>query len=277
MGNDDEDDEHGMMWEEYAADAVTRALRSAEVDDVRGTVTIFATDDHRFDQEFISFDALSERLIEIYDEQWYAYVPFDGGEAVWDSDSSGYVGDALADTDFEDFFIQIREPEDGEKILGSEELILTPANSQLFRLQLGLISDEVMAYFAENPQKLRDIDPDDFEKLMAAVFKNQGYDVTKTRASRDGGFDLILVSKSSIGSAMTLVDCKRYAEHKKVGIEIVRGLYGVVEEQKATSGMIVTTSSFTKGAVEFRDKLKYRMSLADFNKVKQFLNQWRRR
>jgi restriction endonuclease Mrr len=55
----------------------------------------------------------------------------------------------------------------------------------------------------------------------------------------------------------------------------VRGLYGLVEAERATSGLIVTTSYFTTGAVAERERLKYRMALADFDKVKDFLTNWR--
>ena len=46
-------------------------------------------------------------------------------------------------------------------------------------------------------------------------------------------------------------------------IEIVRGLYGVTVNEKATTGLIVTTSSFTKDAKSFQDQNKYRIQLAD--------------
>jgi hypothetical protein len=274
--DDDEEDDHGMPWEEEAEEAVQHALETAEVDDVRGTVTIYSAEDRREDAEFDSFDKLQQHLIELYNVRWYANVPFDGGEAVFEDDAGGYVGDVLAETDFEEFFLEITEPEDGQKIISSDQLVATPADSKIIRLQLGIVSAELAEYFLKDPQKLREMDPEDFEKLMAAVFKNQGFDVTRTPFSKDGGVDLILVKKSSVGSLMTLVDCKRYAQKNKVGVDVVRGLYGVVEQRKATSGMIVTTSSFTKGAVDFRNTLEYRMELADLERIKTFLAQWRR-
>ena len=35
--------------------------------------------------------------MEAYDEAWYANVPFEGGEAVFESDSQSEVGEALDD------------------------------------------------------------------------------------------------------------------------------------------------------------------------------------
>ncbi len=49
----------------------------------------------------------------------------------------------------------------------------------------------------------------------------------------------------------------------------------LVEAENATKGMIVTTSSFTKGAVIFRDTPKYQMEPADLERNKYLLKAWR--
>jgi restriction system protein len=89
--------------------------------------------------------------------------------------------------------------------------------------------------------------PRKFEELVADMFRNQGYEVTLTPSSNDGGMDVIAVRRDGIGTVMIVVECKRYAEDNKVGVEIARGLYGVVEQRRATRGIIATTSFFTKG------------------------------
>lgn len=274
--DDDDDDEHEMMWEEEARIAVETAIARAEMDDVRGTVTIPSLDDHRYGREFKSFEDLQQHLEELYDEMWYANAPFEGGEAVFESDSNGEVGNLLAETDFEDFFVQIDEPENAEELLTSQNLVDSYEHSKIIRLGITGVTDELLAYFAKHPHRLREMDPDDFEKLMASVFRNQGFDVTKTPKVKDGGFDLMLVRKGDAGDLMTLVECKRYAENNRVGVEIVRGLYGVVEANKASTGLIATTSFFTKGAVQFREQVPYRMKLADFNAMRNFLAPYKR-
>ena len=72
-----------------------------------------------------------------------------------------------------------------------------------------------------------------------------------------------------------IVECKRYGEDNKVGVEIVRGLYGVVEAKRATRGIIATTSYFTKGAKSFRNQVKHRIGLADFDVLAKFLQEVR--
>lgn len=45
------------------------------------------------------------------------------------------------------------------------------------------------------------------------------------------------------------IECKRYA--KKVGLDIVRGFSAVLDDVKGLSGVIVTTTGFTRGAKRF--------------------------
>jgi restriction system protein len=56
-----------------------------------------------------------------------------------------------------------------------------------------------------------------------------------------------------------------------VGVEIVRQLYGVVEAEKATAGVIVTTSSFTRGAKSFALQHSHRMTLHDYGGIRALL------
>ena len=50
----------------------------------------------------------------------------------------------------------------------------------------------------------------------------------------------------------------------RVGVEVVRSLYGVIQAQRASAGAIVTTSFFTSGAREFRHEVQHQMHLHDY-------------
>jgi len=119
------------------------------------------------------------------------------------------------------------------------------------------------------------MDPRKFEELIAALLKARGYDVEVTKRSRDGGLDMRAFKKSAVGTLLTMTQCKRYAPEHKVTVEAVRQLYGVVESDKATSGLIVTTSTFTKPAKAFQEQNKYRLSLADMDDLKNWLAEHR--
>jgi restriction system protein len=103
-----------------------------------------------------------------------------------------------------------------------------------------------------------------FEEIVAEILDKQGYEVTLTPASKDGGFDIYAARKEGLGKFLYLVECKRYAPTNKVGVEIVRSLYGVIQAQRATAGAIVTTSFFTSGAKEFQREVQYHLHLHDY-------------
>jgi len=80
---------------------------------------------------------------------------------------------------------------------------------------------------------------------------------------------------TDIGHVLCLVEAKKYKQTRKVGVELVRTLYGTVFDQSASSGMLVTTSSFTAGAKDFQNRHKYRLTLKDYSNVQQWISNHR--
>ena len=86
-----------------------------------------------------------------------------------------------------------------------------------------------------------------FEQLVAEGFRMQGYRVTETGGGgADGGVDLVLAK----GTEKFLVQCKQWRA-LKVGVEIVRELYGVMAARGAAGGFVVTSGRFTDDASAF--------------------------
>ena len=73
-----------------------------------------------------------------------------------------------------------------------------------------------------------------FEAEVASLFSKNGYKTTKTRATNDGGVDIILIH----GSERIAVQCKAYKN--KISPSIARDLYGVLNAGNYTSGIIAT-------------------------------------
>jgi restriction system protein len=87
----------------------------------------------------------------------------------------------------------------------------------------------------------------EFELLVGAAFRQKGYKVTELGgAGPDGGVDLLLVK----GGETTLVQCKQWKAFK-VGVDVVRALYGVMAAKGAANGIVVTSGVFTKDAQDF--------------------------
>jgi restriction system protein len=133
------------------------------------------------------------------------------------------------------------------------------------------VNDDLLRSLSTNPHLLYELTPRGFENVVAELLRRLGYQVTVTPPWNDGGKDIYAAKKTSIGSFLYLVECKRYAPDNHVGVELIRQLHGVVQAEKATAGILVTTSFFTKGALEFQGKVSYQISLQDFVGVQKWL------
>jgi restriction system protein len=87
----------------------------------------------------------------------------------------------------------------------------------------------------------------EFEMLVGEAFRVQGYSVVELGgAAPDGGVDLVLRK----GNEKFLVQCKHWKAYK-VGVDVVRELYGVMAAQGAAGGFVITSGSFTSDAQDF--------------------------
>lgn len=91
----------------------------------------------------------------------------------------------------------------------------------------------------------------EFELLVGEGFRLQGYQVVETGGGgADGGVDLVLTRPGKGGGEKFFVQCKRWRA-LKVGVDVVRELYGVMAASGATGGFVVTSGRFTDDAISF--------------------------
>lgn len=94
---------------------------------------------------------------------------------------------------------------------------------------------------------LFDMSWQEFEMLVGDAYRIQGFSVSETGGGgADGGVDLVLTK----GRERTLVQCKQWRAYK-VGVDVVRELYGVMAASGASAGIVVTSGRFTGDAKEF--------------------------
>jgi Restriction endonuclease len=87
----------------------------------------------------------------------------------------------------------------------------------------------------------------EFELLAGEAFRLQGYQVFESGGGGpDGGVDLRLRR----GKETFLVQCKQWRA-TRVGVGVVRELYGVMAAEGATGGFVVTSGQFTPDAQAF--------------------------
>jgi restriction system protein len=158
-------------------------------------------------------------------------------------------------------------------LVGADGRPLTKASPEYSRIVVSVseANAEILELLKREPELAWQLAPRKFEEIVAEILGRQGYDVTLTPASGDGGFDIYAARKDGLGKFLYLVECKRYVPPNKVGVEIARSLYGVVQTQRATAGAIVTTSFFTAGAESFRREVQHQLHLHDYIALQKWI------
>jgi restriction system protein len=123
----------------------------------------------------------------------------------------------------------------------------------------------------ERRQALYELTPRQFERLIQRLYEAQGYDAELTPSHRDRGRDVIARRSQPGTREHVLIECKRYV--KTIPIQYVRALLGIVSNEHASAGKLVTTSSFSKQA---RDEMKdnHRIELIDGLRLVVLLNEY---
>lgn len=100
---------------------------------------------------------------------------------------------------------------------------------------------------------LMELNPYQFEELVANLFGKMGLESKLTRASRDGGVDCVAFDPRPVLGGKVVIQAKRYRH--SVGVSAVRDLYGTMLNEGASKGLLVTTSGYGPDAFNFaKDK-----------------------
>ena len=98
-----------------------------------------------------------------------------------------------------------------------------------------------------------------FEMKCRKLLKDMGFVTVMTAATSDGGIDIIATRSEPILSGKYVIQCKDWQD--SVGVKTVRELYGVMVSEDANKGILITSSRFTRTALDFaKDK---RLELID--------------
>ena len=111
-----------------------------------------------------------------------------------------------------------------------------------------------------------------FEELIGALLEAEGWSVKVTRPSKDGGVDVVATKNDPlIGVVRAVWQAKRYGPTRRVRLSEVRELSAVVESERATKGVVVTTSRLTKDAIGWVRRDLYRLDYKDAEKVEAWV------
>jgi len=86
-----------------------------------------------------------------------------------------------------------------------------------------------------------------FEELVGEAYRRQGYRVVENdSAGPDGGIDLVIRKDGK----SYLLQCKQWRS-QKVGVKVVREMFGLVAAENAAGGIVITSGQFTRDAGKF--------------------------
>lgn len=160
----------------------------------------------------------------------------------------------------------------GVRSIDGQPLIENSESYHTIITNVATVSDEFLKKLSDNPSLLYEMSSRGFEELVAELLSRQGYNVKLTPATRDGGKDIYIATKDSLGSFLYLVECKRFAPDRPVGVGLIRQLYGTVQAERATAGILATTSFFTKDARDFQRKIEFQISLQDYLGIQKWIH-----
>lgn len=121
-------------------------------------------------------------------------------------------------------------------------------------------------------EKLKDIDPYYFEKVILILLKKMGYgDFVETSKSKDGGIDGI-INEDKLGLEKIYIQAKRYNENK-VREKDIRNFIGAMSGD-TNKGVFVTTSTFDDAAVKKAHDAHHSIILIDGKKLADLMHQY---
>lgn len=115
------------------------------------------------------------------------------------------------------------------------------------------IDPRMIADTLDTAMNLASMDWEDFEHLVRELFEREfasrGGEVKVTQSSSDGGVDAVAFDPDPITGGKIVIQAKRYT--RTVGVAAVRDLYGTMQHEGASRGLLITTADYGPDAHKF--------------------------
>lgn len=137
-----------------------------------------------------------------------------------------------------------------------------------------VVNESILQKIKLRPNDIYNLTSRQFEEMVAELMINRGYQVDLTKATRDGGKDLIIANHTDIGNFLYYVECKKYAPNNPIGVNLVRELAGTISADRVTAGIMITSSYYSPDAIQFSENFRHQISLVDFIKLKEWIKNY---
>jgi restriction system protein len=129
-------------------------------------------------------------------------------------------------------------------------------------------------------RRIRDAEPAFLEQAVVDLLVAMGYGgaderrVRRIGGSGDGGVDGV-IDQDPLGLGRIYVQAKRYAPENVVGRPAIQAFVGALQGQQADQGVFITTSTFSREAVEYARHVNAAVVLIDGRRLSELLIQYR--
>jgi restriction system protein len=153
----------------------------------------------------------------------------------------------------------------GPAVIAQSEMAKAATPDEIVR---STVADLEVSLASELLDRIQAAPPVFFESLIVSLLLAMGYGGSREEAGRaigrsgDGGIDGV-IDQDPLGLDRIYVQAKRYKSDVAVSEPEIRGFSGSLGAVKANKGVFVTTSYFTKPALEFAERHPFKMVLID--------------
>lgn len=153
-----------------------------------------------------------------------------------------------------------------------EEDIEKKASSSIIT-EVSQIKKIIKEIYLDN-EFLYKITPRNFEEVIAELLYGRGFEVELTKQTRDNGYDIIAVNNINGFRNKYLIECKKHAPKRPIGIEIIRSFCDVIKEEKANKGVIFTTSYFSMPSIKRKEREGHLLDFKDRGDIIQWVKEY---
>ena len=123
---------------------------------------------------------------------------------------------------------------------------------------------------------IRSGSPKFFESLVVDLMLAMGYggwskeSGKATQYSADGGIDGV-INEDPLGLDTIYLQAKRYSENNTIGRPDIQAFSGALDMQRSRKGVFITTSSFSRDALEYVKLIEKKIVLIDGNQLAEMM------
>ncbi len=171
--------------------------------------------------------------------------------------------------EFVKFYMRSQSDDQEEIIVDEGELTPEEAFENAYQKIRNDLADELLEYVLSSS-------PDFFERLVVDLLVAMGYGGTQGAAARavgrsgDEGIDGI-IDEDLLGLDVIYIQAKRWKRESKVSRPQIQSFVGALQGKHSRKGVFITTSSFTKDAIEYIASIESKVVLINGERLANFM------